>query len=163
MANDTSLTIVGNLTDDPDLRFTPAGVAVARFTVASTPRIRDKDSGEYRDGEALFLTCTAWRETAEHAAESLRKGTRVIVTGRLRLSRWETEEGEKRSAYGLEVDEIGPSLRWATVKVARMARSKPGTATAPADDPWLSATADRPDMPPGQATESTMPAMPAAA
>jgi single-strand DNA-binding protein len=162
VANDTSLTIVGNLTDDPEIRFTEAGVAMARFTVASTPRIRDKDSHEYRDGEALFLTCTAWRETAEHAAESLRRGTRVIVVGRLRLSRWETEEGEKRSAYGLEVDEIGPSLRWATAKVARMARSKPGTATPPADDPWLTATADRPETTDASA-EPSVPALPAAA
>jgi len=161
MANDTSLTIVGNLTDDPDLRYTPAGVAMARFTVASTPRIRDRESGEYRDGEALFLTCTAWRETAEHAAESLRRGTRVIVVGRLRLSRWETEEGEKRSAYGLEVDEIGPSLRFATAKVAKMARSK-GAATPVADDLWQTATTDRPD-PLAVPAEPTVPALPAAA
>ena len=154
MANDTTLTITGNLTDDPDLRYTPAGVAMARFTVASTPRIRDRESGEYRDGEALFLTCTAWRETAEHAAESLRRGTRVIVVGRLRLSRWETEEGDKRSAYGLEVDEIGPSLRFATAKVARMARTKPDAVPAAADDPWLTATPTRPD--PADASASTV-------
>ena len=142
MANDTSLTIVGNLTDDPELRFTASGSPMARFTVASTPRIRDKDSGEYRDGEALFLTCTAWRETAEHAVESLRKGTRVLVLGRLRLSRWETEEGEKRSAYGLEVDEIGPSLRFATASVRKMSRSSGNVPEMeiPADDPWATAT-----------------------
>ena len=144
MANDTTVTVVGNLTADPDLRFTPAGVALAKFTVASTPRVLDRASGEYRDGDPLFLTCTAWRELAEHAAESLRKGTRVVVVGRLRLSRWETDEGEKRSAYGLDVDEIGPSLRFATAKVAKMARSSdgpsPGDSVLPADDPWMTAT-----------------------
>ena len=123
MANETTVTVVGNLTDDPDLRFTPAGVAMARFAVASTPRVLDRESGAWRDGDPLFLTCTAWRELAEHAAESLRKGTRVVVTGRLRLSRWETDEGEKRSAYGLDVDDVGPSLRFATARVSRMTRS----------------------------------------
>jgi len=132
--------------------------------VASTPRIRDKDTGEYRDGEALYLTCTAWRETAEHAVESLRKGTRVLVLGRLRLSRWETEEGEKRSAYGLEVDEIGPSLRFATARVAKMARSK-GAATPAADDLWQTATTGRLEPPamPAEPTAPTVPALPAAA
>ena len=144
MANDTTVTVVGNLTADPDLRFTPAGVALAKFTVASTPRVFDKASGEYRDGDPLFLTCTAWRELAEHAAESLRKGTRVVVVGRLRLSRWETDEGEKRSAYGLDVDELGPSLRFATANVRKMTRSggtghHPET-VIPADDPWMTAT-----------------------
>jgi len=144
MANDTTVTVVGNLTADPDLRFTPAGVALAKFTVASTPRVFDKASGEYRDGDPLFLTCTAWRELAEHAAESLRKGTRVVVVGRLRLSRWETDEGEKRSAYGLDVDELGPSLRFATANARKMTRSggtghHPET-VIPADDPWMTAT-----------------------
>src|SRR3954447_16851914 len=124
MAGDTQITVIGNLTGDPELRFTPQGVAMVKFTVASTPRVFDRAKNEYRDGDPLFLTCTGWRDLAEHIAESLTKGTRVIVTGRLRLSRWETPEGEKRSAYGLEVDEIGPSLKFATAKVARMSRAK---------------------------------------
>ena len=143
MANDTTVTVVGNLTADPDLRFTPAGVALAMFTVASTPRVLDRESGEYRDGDPLFLTCTAWRELAEHAAESLHKGTRVVVVGRLRLSRWETDEGEKRSAYGLDVDEIGPSLRFATANVRKMTRASNGRGQGvdvPADDAWTTAT-----------------------
>jgi single-strand DNA-binding protein len=119
-------------------------VALAKFTVASTPRVLDKASGEYRDGDPLFLTCTAWRELAEHAAESLRKGTRVVVVGRLRLSRWETDEGEKRSAYGLDVDEIGPSLRFATANVRKMTRSGSNghvpEMEIPSDDPWSTAT-----------------------
>jgi len=144
MAYDTTVTVVGNLTNVPDLRYTPAGVALAKFTVASTPRVLDRASGQYRDGDPLFLTCTAWRELAEHAAESLDKGTRVVVVGRLRLSRWETDEGEKRSAYGLDVDEIGPSLRFATANVRKMTRSggnghHPET-EIPADDPWMTAT-----------------------
>jgi len=147
MANDTTITIVGNLTGDPDLRFTPAGVAVAKFTVASTPRVYDKASGEYRDGEPLFLTCTAWRDLAEHAAESLSKGARVIVTGRLRLSRWETDDGEKRSAYGLDVDEVGPSLRFATCTVHRLSRSNGYQPAVPADDEWAIASANRPAEP----------------
>jgi len=153
MANDTTLTITGNLTDDPDLRYTPAGVAMARFTVASTPRIRDRESGEYRDGEALFLTCTAWRELAEHAAESLSKGARVVVVGRLRLSRWETDEGERRSAYGLDVDEVGPSLRFAVAKVAKMTRRTGHPDEPPPDDLWTQSTPQR----------QTEPAVPAAA
>ncbi len=153
MAGDTTLTVVGNLTDDVDLRYTPAGIAMAKLRLASKPRVFDRATNEYRDGDPLFLTCTAWRELAEHAAESLSKGARVIVTGRLRLSRWETEDGEKRSAYGLDVDEIGPSLRWATAKVARMTRTKPADVPdfAP-DDEWTNATTTRPT-----------PAMPAAA
>ncbi|MEU4789409.1 single-stranded DNA-binding protein [Micromonospora tulbaghiae] len=142
MANDTTVTVVGNLTADPELRFTPAGVALVKFTVASTPRVFDRASGEYRDGDPLFLTCTAWRDLAEHIAESLAKGTRVVVTGRLRLSRWENEQGEKRSAYGLDVDEVGPSLRFATAAVKKMARTRNGdgfTPEMPADDPWSTA------------------------
>jgi single-strand DNA-binding protein len=144
--NDTRLTVVGNLTDAPELRYTAAGVAMAKFTVASTPRVLDRTSGEYRDGDPLFLSCTAFRELAEHAAESLVKGTRVVVVGRLRLSRWETDEGEKRSAYGLDVDELGPSLRFATAKVAKMTRSRAGDGFAPEvrDDPWSTATSTRP-------------------
>jgi single-strand DNA-binding protein len=112
MAGDTTVTVIGNLTDDPQLRFTPEGTALVKFTVASTPRVFDRTKNEYRDGDPLFLTCTAWRDLAEHVAESLSKGTRIVVTGRLRLSRWETPEGDKRSTYGLEVDEVGPSLRF---------------------------------------------------
>jgi single-strand DNA-binding protein len=135
MANETQLTIVGNLTADPELRFLPNGTGMAKFTVASTPRVFDREKNEYRDGEPLFLTCTVWRELAEHVSESLVKGTRVVVVGRLRLSRWETEEGEKRSAYGLDVDEVGPSLRFAQAKVTKTSRAKAGDGFTPADVP----------------------------
>ncbi len=121
--NDTTLTIVGNLTDDPELRYTPSGAAVAKFRVASTPRYLDRQSGEWKDGEPLFLACTLWRQPAENVAESLHRGTRVIVTGRLRQRSYETREGDKRTVIELEVDEIGPSLRYATAKVQKMARS----------------------------------------
>jgi single-strand DNA-binding protein len=145
MANETVLNVVGNLTADPELRFTPQGVAMVKFTIASTPRQFDKGSGEYRDGEALFLNCTAWRDLAEHIAESLSRGSRVIASGRLRLNRWDTPEGEKRSAYSVEIDEIGPSLRFATAKVTKTTRTTGrGQDTAPPDDAWASATpADR--------------------
>src|ERR687890_2616841 len=126
MANETQLTVVGNLTAEPEMRFLPNGTAMVKFTVASTPRVFDRDKNEYRDGRPLFLVCTGWRDLAEHIAESLTKGTRVIVSGRLRLSRWETDQGEKRSAYGLDVDEIGPSLRFAQAKVQKMSRTKAG-------------------------------------
>lgn len=141
MSNETTVTVIGNLTADPDLRFTPGGVAMAKFTVASTPRVFDRDTNAYKDGDPLFLTCTVWRELAEHAAESLRKGTRVIVVGRLRLSRWETDEGEKRSAYGLDVDEVAPSLRFATAKVAKATRTRADEAP---DDEWTQASTERP-------------------
>jgi single-strand DNA-binding protein len=143
MAGETTVTVIGNLTDDPELRFTPQGVALVKITVASTPRVFDRTKNEYRDGDPLFLTCTAWRDLAEHVAESLSKGARVVVTGRLRLSRWETDEGEKRSAYGLEVDEVGPSLRFATAKVTKTTRTKAADGFVPADapaDPWNTAT-----------------------
>src|SRR5262249_707607 len=132
----------GNLTADPELRYTTqGGTAVAKFTVASTPRVYDKDSGQYRDGEPLFLACTAWRELAEHAPGSLTQGARVGVVGRLQQSRWETEGGEKRSAYGLEVDDIGPSLRFATAKVNRINRSNGRHPNEPPpDDAWSSAS-----------------------
>jgi single-strand DNA-binding protein len=123
MAGDTTITIIGNLTDDPELRFTPSGAAVAKFRVASTPRFMDRASGEWKDGEPLFLACNIWRDAAEHVAESLQRGARVIVTGRLRQRSYETREGEKRTVIELEVDEIGPSLRYATAKVQKMARS----------------------------------------
>ncbi len=140
MANETQITVVGNLTGDPELRFLPNGTAMAKFTVASTPRVFDREKSEYRDGEPLFLTCTVWRDLAEHVAESLAKGTRVVVVGRLRLSRWEDKEsGEKRSSYGLDVDEVGPSLRFAQAKVTKTARAKAGDGFVPAnvpDDQW---------------------------
>jgi single-strand DNA-binding protein len=126
MAGETTITIVGNLTDDPELRFTPSGAAVAKFRIASTPRTLDRQSGEWKDGEPLFLACNIWRDAAEHVAESLQRGARVIVQGRLRQRSYETREGEKRTVYELEVDEIGPSLRYATAKVQKMARSGGG-------------------------------------
>ncbi|AEH11003.1 MULTISPECIES: single-stranded DNA-binding protein [Protofrankia] len=140
MAGETVLTIIGNLTGDPELRFTPNGVAVASFSVASTPRALDRASNEWRDGEALFLRCSIWRKAAENVAESLSKGARVIVTGRLKQRSFETREGEKRTVFELDVEEIGPSLRWATAKVVRAARGTADTtrpaAAAPPEDPW---------------------------
>ncbi len=159
MAGDTNITVVGNLTADPELRFTPSGAAVANFTVASTPRIYDRQSGEWKDGEALFLRCNIWREAAENVAESLTRGARVIVSGRLKQRSFETREGEKRTVVEVEVDEIGPSLRYATAKVNKASRSgggggggfgggsrpaapaAPQSSGAPADDPWGSAPA----------------------
>src|SRR3977135_2477660 len=126
MAGDTTITVIGNLTDDPELRFTPSGAAVAKFRVASTPRTLDRASGEWKDGEALFLACSVWRQAAENVAESLQRGSRVIVSGRLRQRSYETREGEKRTVMELEVDEIGPSLRYATAKVQKMQRSSGG-------------------------------------
>ncbi len=122
-AGDTQITIAGNLVDDPELRFTPAGQPVARFRVASTPRFRDNASGEWKDGDSLFLTCNVWRQAAENVAESLQRGMRVIVSGRLRQRSYETKEGEKRTVYEVEVDDVGPSLRNASAKVNRVARS----------------------------------------
>jgi single-strand DNA-binding protein len=116
---DTIITIVGNLTADPELRFTSQGLAVANFTIASTPRVRDRQSGEYKDGEALFLRCSIWRDYAEHVASSLGKGQRVIAQGKLKQRSYETREGEKRTTVELEVEEIGPSLRYATAQVTR--------------------------------------------
>jgi single-strand DNA-binding protein len=140
MSNETTVTVIGNLTADPDLRFTPAGVAMAKFTVASTPRVFDRDTNAYKDGDPLFLTCTAWRDLAEHVADSMHKGTRVVVVGRLRLSRWETDEGEKRSAYGLDVDEVGVSLRFATAKVTKATRVRADEAP---DEEWSTASTER--------------------
>jgi single-strand DNA-binding protein len=152
MAGDTVITVVGNLTSDPELRFTPSGAAVANFTVASTPRTLDKQSGEWKDGEALFLRCNIWRQAAENVAESLTRGARVVVQGRLKQRSFETKEGEKRTVVELEVDEIGPSLRYATAKVNKVSRggggdfgggggggSRGGGGGMPADDPWGSA------------------------
>src|ERR1700689_1793631 len=122
MAGETVITVVGNLTADPELRFTPSGAAVASFTVASTPRTLDRGTNEWKDGEALFLRCSIWRQAAENVAESLTRGSRVIVSGRLKQRSYETREGEKRTVVELEVDEVGPSLRYATAKVNRTQR-----------------------------------------
>jgi single-strand DNA-binding protein len=144
MAGDTVITVVGNLVDDPELRFTPSGAAVAKFRVASTPRYMDRQTNEWKDGDSLFLTCNVWRQAAEHVAESLQRGMRVIVQGRLRQRSYETKEGEKRTVFEIEVDEVGPSLRNATAKVSKTTRSGGGgfggnaSGTA-AEDPWASA------------------------
>src|SRR5258708_3306917 len=126
MAGETVITVVGNLTDDPELRFTPSGAAVASFTVASTPRTFDKNSNEWKDGDALFLRCSIWRQAAENVAESLTKGMRVVVQGRLRQRSYETREGEKRTVVELDVEEVGPSLKYATAKVTKAARGGGG-------------------------------------
>jgi len=131
MAGETTLTIVGNLTGDPELRFTPAGHAVADFTVASTPRTFDRQAGQWRDGEPLFLRCTAWRQLAEHAAESLTRGTRVIVTGRLRQRSFELAEGVTRTVTELDVEELGPSLRHCTARVTKTTRTTTTTTSEP--------------------------------
>ncbi len=148
MAGETVTTVVGNLTADPEMRFTPSGAAVANFTVASTPRFFDRQSGEWKDGEALFLRCNIWRQSAENVAETLTRGMRVVVQGRLRQRSFETKEGEKRTVVELEVDEVGPSLRYATAKVNKAKRSGSGEfgggGSAPADDPWSSAPAPAP-------------------
>ncbi|AWS47653.1 single-stranded DNA-binding protein [Streptosporangium sp. 'caverna'] len=139
-AGDTTITIVGNLVDDPELRFTPTGQAVARFRIASTPRFLDKTTNEWKDGEGLFLTCNVWRQAAENVAESLQRGMRVIVQGRLRQRSYDTKEGEKRTVYEVEVDEVGPSLKNATAKVNKTARQGGGGGFGggPSNDPWAS-------------------------
>jgi single-strand DNA-binding protein len=162
MAGDTQITIAGNLVGDPELRYTQTGQAVASFRVASTPRYRDNATGEWKDGESLFLSCNVWRQAAENAAESLQRGMRVIVTGRLKQRSYETREGEKRTVYEIEVDEVGPSLRNASAKVTRSSRSGGGFggqggsggqsggysggggggASRPADDPWAAESGD---------------------
>jgi single-strand DNA-binding protein len=140
MAGETIITVVGNLTADPELRYTQNGVAVANFTIASTPRLFDRQSGEWKDGEALFMRASVWREFAEHVASSLTKGARVVATGRLRQRSYETKEGEKRTSIELEVDEIGPSLRYATAQIQR--QSSGGQKSAGAiDDSWSSPAA----------------------
>jgi single-strand DNA-binding protein len=126
MAGDTVITIIGNLTSDPELRWTPSGAAVANFTIASTPRTLDRQTQEWKDGEALFLRCSVWREAAENVAESLTRGSRVMAQGRLKQRSFETKEGEKRTVIELEVDEIGPSLRYATATVSKATRSGQG-------------------------------------
>jgi len=137
---ETPITIVGNLTADPELTFTQNGAALAKFTIASTPRTYDKNTGQWQDGTALFLRCAAWREMAEHVAESLTKGMRVVVTGRLRQHDWTTETGEKRSMLGLDTEDVGPSLRFATAKVTRAQRTAPAPTNTAAGDPWATAT-----------------------
>jgi single-strand DNA-binding protein len=154
MAGETVITVVGNLVDEPELRFTPSGAAVANFRIASTPRTFDRQSGEWRDGDTLFLGCAVWRQAAENVAESLQKGMRVIVQGRLKSRQYETREGEKRTVFEIDVDEVGPSLRSATAKVTKASRSGGGGGggyqqggggqggygggqqAAPANDPW---------------------------
>jgi single-strand DNA-binding protein len=176
MAGETVITVVGNLTNDPELRFTPSGQAVASFTVASTPRTLDKQSNEWKDGDPLFLRCTVWRQAAENVAESLHKGFRVIVQGRLKQRSFETREGEKRTVVELDVDEVGPALRYATARVNKAGRSGGngggggysgggggygggaerapsgggygGGNSAPADDPWSQPPGGYSDEPP---------------
>lgn len=146
MAGETVITVVGNLVDDPELRFTPSGAAVAKFRIASTPRTLDRQTNEWKDGESLFLTCSVWRQTAENTAESLQRGMRVIVQGRLKQRSYEDREGVKRTVYELDVDEVGPSLRNATAKVTKAAsgngREQFGNARQQAqqdkEDPWAS-------------------------
>jgi single-strand DNA-binding protein len=156
MAGETPITLIGNLTADPELRFTPSGAAVANFTVASTPRTFDRQTNEWRDGDAMFLNCAVWRQAAENVAESLQKGMRVIVQGRLKSRSYETREGERRTVFEIDVDEIGPALRYATAKVSRNPsggggqgggqrssggggpRESAGGAGGVGDDPWAS-------------------------
>ncbi|OXM56421.1 single-stranded DNA-binding protein [Amycolatopsis thailandensis] len=156
MAGDTYITVIGNVTSDPELRFTPSGAAVANFTIASTPRTLDRQSGEWKDGEALFLRCSLWRQAAENVAESVTRGARVIAYGRLKQRSFETKEGEKRTVVELEVDEIGPSLRYATAKVNKVSRGTGGggggfgggggdQGTPPAGDPWGNGASAGPD------------------
>ena len=148
MAGETIITVVGNLVDDPELRFTPSGAAVANFRIASTPRTFDRQTNEWKDGDALFLTCSVWRQAAENVAESLQRGMRVVVQGRLKSRQYETREGEKRTVFEIDVEEVGPSLKYATAKVTRAQRSgggggggggySGGGAPAGGDDPWAS-------------------------
>jgi single-strand DNA-binding protein len=174
MAGETIITVVGNLTDDPDLRFTPSGAAVANFTVASTARMFDKNTNEWKDGDPLFLRCSVWRQAAENVAESLTRGSRVIVQGRLKQRSYETREGEKRTVYELEVDEVGAALKYATAKVTKTTRSgggggdysggggssagggndpwatsaPQGGGSSPANDPWATPAGGANDEPP---------------
>lgn len=139
MAGETVITIVGNLVDDPELRFTPAGAAVAKFRVASTPRTFDRQANEWKDGESLFLTCSVWRQAAENVAESLQRGMRVIVQGRLKQRSYEDREGVKRTVYELDVDEVGPSLARATAKVEKNPAGAGNRGGTPTDDAWAGA------------------------
>ena len=144
-AGDITITVVGNLTNDPELRFTPSGAAVASFTVASSSRFLDKATNEWKDADPVYMRCSVWRQYAENVAETLTKGTRVIVSGRLKQRSYETREGEKRTVMEMEVDDVGPALRYATAKINRIAREGGGSnggsssgGGAPADDPWAS-------------------------
>lgn len=139
MAGETVITLIGNATADAELKFLPSGVAVTQVNVASTPRVFDRSTNEWRDGETLFLRCNIWREQAENAAESIRKGTRVIVTGRLRQRSYETRDGEKRTVVEMEVDEIAVSVRFATAKVTKIPAGSARAAAVPVEDPWASA------------------------
>ena len=145
MAGETVITVVGNLVEDPELRFTPSGAAVAAFRIASTPSRFNKDTSKWEDGESLFLRCSVWRQAAENVAESLQRGMRVIVQGRLKQREWETKEGEKRTSYEIDVDEVGPSLKFATAKVVKTQRGSGGAFSgggqqADTSDPWASST-----------------------
>ncbi|WP_435849588.1 single-stranded DNA-binding protein [Streptomyces microflavus] len=149
MAGETVITVVGNLVDDPELRFTPSGSAVAKFRIASTPRTFDRQTNEWKDGDALFLTCQVWRQAAENVAESLTRGTRVIAQGRLKQRSYEDREGVKRTVYELDVEEVGPALSRATAKITKISGRGGGSApaaAAPAADPW--ASGGRPPEPP---------------
>lgn len=143
MAGETVITLVGNLVEDPELRFTPSGAAVANFRVASTPRTFDRQNNEWKDGETLFLSCSVWRQAAENVAESLQRGMRVIISGRLKSRSYETREGEKRTVFEIDVDEVGPSLKTATAKVTKTTRSGGGGyGSGPSDnDPWATQAA----------------------
>ncbi|MEU4576002.1 single-stranded DNA-binding protein [Nonomuraea sp. NPDC023979] len=153
-AGDTTITLIGNLVDDPELRFTPTGQAVTRFRIASTPRFMDRQTNEWKDGETLFLTCNVWRQAAENAAESLQRGMRVIVQGRLKQRSYNNAEGEKRTVYEVEVDEVGPSLRNATAQVTRIRSSRP--VNTPPQEPWADDSAPVNDQ---QAPAAQVPAM----
>ena len=144
--NETAITLIGHLTADPELRFTPSGAAVANFTVASTPRSFDRQAQEWKDGEPLFLACHAWRSLGENVAESLTKGSRVIVSGRLKSRSYDTKDGSRRTMFEVEVDEVGPSLRYATATVKRTPQEggQWTQAAPPADDPWANAPAEPP-------------------
>jgi single-strand DNA-binding protein len=152
LSGETEITIVGNAVDDPELRFTPSGVAVAKFRVASTPRTFDRQTNEWKDGESLFLTVNVWRQPAEHVAETITRGMRVIVQGRLNQRSYETKEGEKRTVFEIEANEVGPSLRSATAKVTKASRQggqqqeqhRPQQAQQQSQDPWASNTQQRP-------------------
>jgi single-strand DNA-binding protein len=138
---DTTITVAGNLTADPELRFTGTGIAVTSFTVAASRRVYDQDAGQWKDSDALFLRCSAWRQLAERVTESLTKGTRVIVTGRLRQRDYETSDGQKRTVYEVDADDAGPSLRFATAKVTKATRDRPPHPAEAAGDPWASSGA----------------------
>jgi single-strand DNA-binding protein len=151
MAGETLITVVGNLTGDPELRFTPSGAAVANFTIASTPRNFDRQTNEWKDGDTLFLNCSVWRQAAENVAESLQKGMRVVAQGRLKARSYETREGEKRTVMELDVEEVGPSLKYATAKVTRATRSSGGEggfSGGGGNDPWASQSAPAPQSAP---------------